>query len=82
MTGYLGDSESTKDAMVKGWLKTGDVGCCRGGKWYITDRVKVGSILSQKPRSSVALFVYPPPNNIVQCRTLSKFEAGKWLRSR
>ncbi|KAK4995952.1 hypothetical protein LTR66_004346 [Elasticomyces elasticus] len=41
MKEYLGNAEATSDAFdVEGWLKTGDVGCCRQGKIYVVDRKK------------------------------------------
>ncbi|MCJ1390657.1 hypothetical protein MMC18_003518 [Xylographa bjoerkii] len=40
MSGYLAHSAATQDAMEGGWLKTGDIGLCEEGKWYILDRAK------------------------------------------
>ncbi|MCJ1382874.1 hypothetical protein MMC17_005987 [Xylographa soralifera] len=40
MTGYLGDRKATEASFVDGWLKTGDIGHCKSGKWYIIDRAK------------------------------------------
>ncbi len=40
MLGYLGNTKATKGAYANGWLKTGDIGYCNDGKWYIVDRVK------------------------------------------
>ena len=44
MLGYLGnpkDGAATFDS--EGWLRTGDIGYCNHGKWYIVDRKKVCS---------------------------------------
>ncbi|KAI9690816.1 MAG: putative NRPS-like protein biosynthetic cluster [Bathelium mastoideum] len=40
MSGYLGNAQATRSCFVNGWLKTGDIGYRRNGKWYITDRAK------------------------------------------
>ena len=42
MRGYLDNSVANKISLVDGWLRTGDIGYCKDGKWYITDRAKVG----------------------------------------
>ena len=44
MLGYLGnpkDGAAIFDS--EGWLRTGDIGYCKAGKWYIVDRKKVCS---------------------------------------
>lgn len=41
MTRYLGNHEATAAAFENGWLRTGDIGYCDTGKWYIIDRAKV-----------------------------------------
>ena len=41
MLGYVGRPEASNEAFSDGWIKTGDVGYCNEGKWYIVDRVKV-----------------------------------------
>ena len=44
MQGYLGNNEATEDAFdADGWLKTGDIGYKRQGKFYIIDRRKVSA---------------------------------------
>jgi 4-coumarate--CoA ligase len=42
-TGYWDNEVATRDAFTKegGWFKTGDVGVCRDGKFYVVDRKKV-----------------------------------------
>ncbi|KAI9714012.1 MAG: putative NRPS-like protein biosynthetic cluster [Bogoriella megaspora] len=40
MSGYLANSEATQLAFAEGWLRTGDIGYCEKGRWYITDRAK------------------------------------------
>jgi acyl-coenzyme A synthetase/AMP-(fatty) acid ligase len=40
MSGYLGDEVATRESTSNGWFRTGDVGYCRKGKWYIVDRAK------------------------------------------
>ena len=42
MTGYRGNETATSEMLVEdGWLRTGDVGFVREGKWWIVDRAKV-----------------------------------------
>jgi long-subunit acyl-CoA synthetase (AMP-forming) len=38
---YVENPEATKNAFLKGWLDTGDVGYCDQGKWYVVGREKV-----------------------------------------
>lgn len=41
MRGYLNNPSATEEAFsVDGWIRTGDVGYHREGKWYIVDRTK------------------------------------------
>ena len=41
MKGYLNNSVATKEAFSEdGWVRTGDVGYVRSGRWYIIDRTK------------------------------------------
>ena len=41
MTGYLGMPEETSDALVGGWVRTGDVGYLDvGGNLFIKDRIR------------------------------------------
>ena len=40
MEGYLGRPEATVQALVDGWLDTGDLGFVRGGELYLTGRAK------------------------------------------
>ena len=40
MSGYLSDDVATRESMSNGWLRTGDIGYCKDGKWYIVDRAK------------------------------------------
>lgn len=47
MVGYIGDPQATEECFVDGWFRTGDVGYCEKGEWYIVDRMKVIYILSQ-----------------------------------
>lgn len=40
--GYFDNEKATKESFTPdGWFLTGDVGCCRNGKFYVTDRKKV-----------------------------------------
>lgn len=39
--GYLDNPSATNVTIVDGWLRTGDIGYQRDGKWYIVDRAKV-----------------------------------------
>ena len=42
MLGYLNNLEATSAIMTPdGWLRTGDIGYCKEGRWYIVDRKKV-----------------------------------------
>lgn len=41
MNGYLDNPGATNSIIVNGWLRTGDIGYQRSGKWYIIDREKV-----------------------------------------
>ena len=47
MAGYLGELQVTVNCFIEGRFKTGDVGYCEKGEWYIVDRIKVIHILSQ-----------------------------------
>lgn len=39
MLGYLNNPEATSAIMTPdGWLRTGDIGYCKEGRWYIVDR--------------------------------------------
>lgn len=41
MRGYLNNSKATEEAFSDdGWVKSGDVGYVRKGKWYVIDRTK------------------------------------------
>jgi hypothetical protein len=41
MLGYLNNPSATADAFsADGWVRTGDVGYIRDGKWYVVDRTK------------------------------------------
>lgn len=55
MSGYAGDPEATEQAFHDGWLRTGDIGYCDAGKWYIVDRAKVRhrGVVPLHPLSSV-----------------------------
>ena len=46
MAFYFDDPEATRSTIINGWLHTGDIGYQCGGKWYITDRVKVSQIFT------------------------------------
>jgi len=39
-TGYYNDSKATAEALVDGWLATGDLGFLHGGELYLTGRLK------------------------------------------
>lgn len=41
MKGYLNNDDATRNSFVNGWLRTGDIGYQREGKWYMIDRTKV-----------------------------------------
>lgn len=41
MIGYLNNPNTSEDMIVDGWLRTGDIGYQKEGKWYIVDRAKV-----------------------------------------
>jgi long-subunit acyl-CoA synthetase (AMP-forming) len=41
MSGYLNNGAATQNAILNGWLRTGDIGYQKEGKWYIIDRAKV-----------------------------------------
>lgn len=41
MLGYAGDPAETAAAETGDWFRTGDIGYCKDGKWYIIDRAKV-----------------------------------------
>ena len=42
MLGYLDNPGATASTIDSdGWLRTGDIGYCRQGLWYIIDRKKV-----------------------------------------
>ena len=45
MTGYYRDDAATGEALVDGWLRTGDLGFVRGGELYVTGRLKEMMIL-------------------------------------
>ncbi len=45
MSCYSGNQEATELSASGGWLKTGDVGYHKEGKWYTIDRLKVSSAL-------------------------------------
>lgn len=52
MNGYLDNPEATNSTIVNGWLRTGDIGYHRNGRWYIVDRAKVsGASLLDEERS-------------------------------
>lgn len=39
--GYFGNDEATRQSFLPGgWFKTGDIGLCRNGKFYVVDRKK------------------------------------------
>lgn len=41
MTGYLHNADATAEAFTEdGWLRSGDIGYVRHGKWYVIDRTK------------------------------------------
>ena len=43
MSGYKGNETATKDMLVEsGWIKSGDIGYVKDGKWWVVDRAKVG----------------------------------------
>lgn len=46
MSGYFNDPEATAETMRGGWLMTGDLGCLRDGKLYVTGRKKELIIIS------------------------------------
>jgi 4-coumarate--CoA ligase len=56
MTGYLNNEEGTSEAVVDGWLDTGDVAYCKDGKWYIVGRSKVWRDLPEVSTVSTADF--------------------------
>ncbi|KAI9801312.1 MAG: hypothetical protein M1833_002882 [Piccolia ochrophora] len=80
MRGYLGDSRATSASFdTAGWLKTGDIGFCDNGKWYIVDREKeimkvrgwqvapteLEAVLLKHPQIvDVAVIGVTPPNSI------------------
>jgi fatty-acyl-CoA synthase len=39
-SGYYNDPEATEEALVDGWLRTGDLGFLAGGELHITGRIK------------------------------------------
>jgi 4-coumarate--CoA ligase len=40
MMEYLHNEEGNHACREQGWFKTGDIGYCQDGKWYIVDRAK------------------------------------------
>ena len=52
MIGYVGRPDASKEAFTGNWLRTGDFGYCNGGKWYITDRLKVSERRNPTERST------------------------------
>lgn len=46
MIGYLNNPNTCENAIVNGWLETGDIGYQIGGWWYIVDRAKVDDLTS------------------------------------
>ena len=40
MTKYLTNPETTLGGLACEWFRTGDIGYCEDGKWYIVDRAK------------------------------------------
>lgn len=40
MTSYLKNPDATNSTILGGWLRTGDIGYQKDGKWYIVDRAK------------------------------------------
>ncbi|KAG9243666.1 hypothetical protein BJ878DRAFT_108610 [Calycina marina] len=40
MTDYHKNEDACKEAFFDGWLRTGDIGYCKEGKWYIVGRSK------------------------------------------
>lgn len=46
MSGYFNDPEATAETLRGGWLMTGDLGCLRDGKLYVTGRKKELIIVS------------------------------------
>lgn len=41
MNSYFKNPEATNSTILDGWLRTGDIGYQKEGKWYIVDRAKV-----------------------------------------
>ena len=48
-SGYWDNEQATEEAFTRDgkWFKTGDVGVCRNGKFYVVDRKKVSRIFQQ-----------------------------------